>query len=291
MQSQFYFEAPHQEDEDLGIGVSPPSGSMPEATDHDGDHPHIVRTFMRKFSIGSSDTGPRSRSNTLGALHMLPKEEDDEPTRKATNVLFVGHESAMGRAKIEDLLEKGDQIGSIDQGFIDTSGSTGYGFGWIEGVYVRCTLSIFGVIMFLRLNWMFAQAGIGGAIGIIIFSVTVTSITTMSLSAISTNGKVAAGGIYFMVSRCLGADVGVIVGLALFIAQSLAVALNVVGVAEAVVILEDGDYIVDADWDAKIYAIIGLIVCFSIAFMGANFEVQVFIVFTSKLLLFHIYHG
>lgn len=34
-------------------------------------------------------------------------------------------------------------------------------FGWIEGVLVRCLLNIWGVMLFLRLSWVVAQAGIG----------------------------------------------------------------------------------------------------------------------------------
>jgi solute carrier family 12 sodium/potassium/chloride transporter 2 len=289
----FYSEPSEQED--LGLGASSPMTT-------DGIELNKTASFLRQFTgltginhnndsaSMDGDHNPRSRSATIGNLHMLPPPDEEVP--KATNVLFVGHESAMGRTPVEDLLQNGDNIGSIDKGFITAETSTGYGFGWIEGVYIRCTLSIFGVIMFLRLNWIFAQAGVGGAIGIILYSVSVTSITTMSLSAISTNGKVAAGGVYFMVSRCLGPDVGVIVGLSLFIAQSLAVALNLVGFAEAVVSLEDGDFMVNAEWDAKIFAIIGLVFCFSIAFLGANFEVQsqkvLFVSMLIALLMFFI---
>jgi amino acid transporter len=218
----------------------------------------------------------------------LANQPDD--SRKVSQ-LFIGHETATERQSIEDLLEHGDRLGAVDEGFRDTKQSKGYDFGWIEGVYVRCTLSIFGVIMFLRLNWIFAQAGVGGAVGIILYSASVTSITTMSLSAISTNGKVAAGGVYFMVSRCLGADIGVVVGLSLFVAQALAVALNLVGFAEAVTNLES-DYMINRDWDAKIWGIIGLIACFGIAFCGANFEVQsqkvLFVSMIIALLMFFI---
>ena len=50
-------------------------------------------------------------------------------------------------------METGDNYGSVDTQFKsmlieEEIQSTGYNFGWIEGVYIRCTLSIFGVIMF-----------------------------------------------------------------------------------------------------------------------------------------------
>jgi hypothetical protein len=34
-------------------------------------------------------------------------------------------------------------------------------FGWLKGVLVRNLLNIWGVMLFLRLSWVVAQAGIG----------------------------------------------------------------------------------------------------------------------------------
>lgn len=202
-------------------------------------------------------------------------------TDQTPNALFY-HQHTNGKVVAErpslyTIIENGDKYGSLDDGLANVAFSdkktTGYSFGWIEGVYIRVTLSIFGVLMFLRLNWVMAQAGLLGGLGIIIWSSAVTSVTTTSLSAISTNGIVGAGGVYFMVSRSLGANFGAVVGLALFLAQSLAVALNLVGFAEAVLMIQTG-YMVNEEWDAKIWALLGLAAMFAASFLGANFEVQ-----------------
>uniref|UniRef100_A0A3B1JRW7 Solute carrier family 12 member 10, tandem duplicate 1 n=1 Tax=Astyanax mexicanus TaxID=7994 RepID=A0A3B1JRW7_ASTMX len=58
---------------------------------------------------------------------------------------------------------------------------------------VRCMLNIWGVILFLRLSWITSQAGIILTWVIIFMSVLVTSVTCLSVSAISTNGKVSSG--------------------------------------------------------------------------------------------------
>ncbi|KAH0619476.1 hypothetical protein JD844_000131 [Phrynosoma platyrhinos] len=58
---------------------------------------------------------------------------------------------------------------------------------------IRCMLNIWGVILYLRLPWITAQAGIALTWVIILMSVTVTTITGLSISAISTNGKVKSG--------------------------------------------------------------------------------------------------
>ncbi len=32
-------------------------------------------------------------------------------------------------------------------------------FGWVDGVYMRCLLNIWGVMLFLRLTWVVGEAG------------------------------------------------------------------------------------------------------------------------------------
>ena len=66
-------------------------------------------------------------------------------------------------------------------------------FGWVKGVLFRCLLSMWGVMLYLRLSWVVGQAGIGLASVIILLSATVTTLTTLSMSAVCTNGEVKGG--------------------------------------------------------------------------------------------------
>ena len=63
-------------------------------------------------------------------------------------------------------------------------------FGWFEGVYLRCLLGIWGVMLFLRLTWVVGQCGMLEGFGVIILANIVTGITTISMSAVSTNGQI-----------------------------------------------------------------------------------------------------
>ena len=42
----------------------------------------------------------------------------------------------------------------------DNKGPESYKLGWIEGVLIRNMLSIWGVMLFLRISWVVAVAGI-----------------------------------------------------------------------------------------------------------------------------------
>lgn len=66
-------------------------------------------------------------------------------------------------------------------------------FGWIKGVLMRCILNIWGVMLFLRLSWVVGQAGVFEGILLIFTTTVVTTITALSMSAISTNGVVKGG--------------------------------------------------------------------------------------------------
>ena len=66
-------------------------------------------------------------------------------------------------------------------------------FGWIEGVLFGCLLNIWGVMLYLRLSWVVGHAGIGLASVIILLSAVVTTLTTLSMSAVCTNGEIKGG--------------------------------------------------------------------------------------------------
>jgi len=62
--------------------------------------------------------------------------------------------------------------------------------GVFSGVFVPCVLSIWGIILFLRFGFIIGQAGVLGTMAMFIVGYMINIFTTMSLSAISTNGTV-----------------------------------------------------------------------------------------------------
>merc|ERR1719228_1551295 len=55
-------------------------------------------------------------------------------------------------------------------------------FGWIEGVFMRCLLNIWGVMLFLRLTYVMGQAGLVQGLLIITVCNIITGITALSMS-------------------------------------------------------------------------------------------------------------
>ena len=107
-------------------------------------------------------------------------------------------------------------------------------FGTFGGVFTPVVLTILGVIMFMRAGTVVGYSGLWMALLILVLSKAITSLTTLSLSAIATNLDVRVGGVYFMISRVLGPDFGKSIGITLFIAQAVSVAFYTIGFTEAI---------------------------------------------------------
>lgn len=107
--------------------------------------------------------------------------------------------------------------------------------GTFGGVYTPSILTILGVIMYLRFGWVVGNVGLLGTLIIVTLSTAITFLTSLSISAIATDRVVGGGGAYYMISRSLGIESGGAVGIPLYFAQALSVALYTIGFAESVV--------------------------------------------------------
>lgn len=110
---------------------------------------------------------------------------------------------------------------------------TAHKFGTFGGVFTPCTLTILGVIMFLRFGQVVGQAGIWHAALVVLLAKAITTMTALSLSAIATNTRVKGGGAYFLISRSLGIEFGGAIGIVFFLSQAVSVAMYVIGFTEA----------------------------------------------------------
>ena len=109
------------------------------------------------------------------------------------------------------------------------------GLGTFGGVYTPSILTILGVIMYLRFGWVVGNAGLWKTLLIVTISTSITFLTSLSVCAIATDRVIRVGGAYYMISRSLGIETGGAVGISLYFAQAISVALYTIGFAESVV--------------------------------------------------------
>ncbi|KAK1378378.1 Cation-chloride cotransporter 1 [Heracleum sosnowskyi] len=104
--------------------------------------------------------------------------------------------------------------------------------GTIMGVFLPCFQNIMGTIYFIRFSWIVGMAGIGEALVIVALCGSCTFLTSVSLSAIATNGAMKGGGPYYLIGRALGPEVGVSIGLCFFLGNAVSGSLYVLGAVE-----------------------------------------------------------
>ncbi|XP_029464580.1 solute carrier family 12 member 3 [Rhinatrema bivittatum] len=252
--------------------------SVPYDTFHSNNLTHTSTLYMRTFGYNTIDavpaydhynntevpTGNKKVRPTLADLHSFLKDNNQlHLPEYDTSTDFSTRDS--GEDGTTDDKPEGEPIR----------------FGWIKGVMIRCMLNIWGVILYLRLPWITAQAGIALTWLIIFMSITVTSITGLSISAISTNGKVKSGGTYFLISRSLGPELGGSIGLIFAFANAVAVAMHTVGFAETVrdLLQEYNSSMVDPTNDIRIIGVITVTLLLGISLAGMEWEAKAQVLF------------
>ncbi len=110
-------------------------------------------------------------------------------------------------------------------------------FGTFLGVYTPSTLTILGLIMYLRFGWVLGNLGLGTTIIVVLLASSITFITGLSASALATNMHVGVGGEYFLISRSLGIELGGAIGIPLFLCRTLSITFYSFGLAESIVAL------------------------------------------------------
>lgn len=105
-------------------------------------------------------------------------------------------------------------------------------YGTFAGVFVPTLLTILGVILFLRQGWVVGNAGLLGGWIIITIAFVIVTFTALSMSCITTNIRIKAGGAYSIISQSLGLEVGGSVGVPLYLAQTFAITMYIFGFRE-----------------------------------------------------------
>jgi amino acid permease len=158
-------------------------------------------------------------------------------------------------------------------------------FGTFKGVYLPSTLTILGVIMFLRMGWVAGHAGLFGTIIIVTLATSITFLTSLSISATATNMKVEAGGAYFMISRSLGVEAGATIGLPLFISQALGISFYIVGFSESIAAFLPS-------LNPTIIGVVTLVILTIVAYLSADLalkmQIGVFAVIALSLIAFFV---
>ncbi|KAI1714629.1 amino acid permease domain-containing protein [Ditylenchus destructor] len=246
------------------------------------EHPPIIGFYQDTAADGMPLTRPSMYELLHGQGDKYEKYQSENATLLETEEIVTTAQQLMPSSKSRKNTKLNDnKVPKLDisgEPVIKSNQPNSGGrskFGWIEGVFFRCLLNIFGVMLYLRVSWVSGQAGIGFGSLVVLLASTVTTITALSTCAICTNGDVKGGGAYFLISRSLGPEFGGSIGLIFSVANAVGAAMYVVGFAETVRDLLREYSIVIFDGGMNDVRVVGLVTCvflMAIVFIGTSFE-------------------
>lgn len=140
--------------------------------------------------------------------------------------------------------------------------------GTFGGVFTPDVLTILGVIMYLRLGWVVGNAGLAGAILIIVLAKSVTICTGLSMASITTNIRIGAGGAYSIISKSLGLEAGGSIGIPFYISQTLSASLYIIGFTE-------GWLRIFPHHPALIVSTVAWLALIAISYISVNFAIRI----------------
>lgn len=158
-----------------------------------------------------------------------PAEKEHFRLKKSEGTAIFGR----GRIPRQRTREGGEDFPMAQSKSVGAAG--GYNFGTFGGVYTPALLTILGLVMFMRTNFVLGSAGLLHMLFLLACGASISLATALSIAAIATNTDVKGGGAYYLISRVLGPCFGTSIGLTLFVSQSLAIPFNILGASEALV--------------------------------------------------------
>ncbi len=141
------------------------------------------------------------------------------------------------------------------------------GLGTFAGVYLPSLLTIFGVIMYLRMGLVVGSVGMFGAMTIVLMATSITFLTGLSIAASATNTTIGGGGAYFLISRAFGKEIGAAIGLPLYLAQAIGISFYITGFVESLASVAPG-------LPAPLVGVATLAVLTTLAFTSASLAIK-----------------
>lgn len=209
-----------------------------------------------------------------------PQNDDGQDAQKKIDEEENENENEEGKSKQSGAEEGRDipdpnsnyELGPKDTG-VDESEGGPEKFGMWKGVVLRVLLASWGVILFLRLGFIVGNTGLWQGYVIVLTSAFISVLTIISVSAVATNGIVEGGGVYFLISRSLGAEFGGSIGVLFSVANWVGIGLYVVGFAEAL-----RDLLITAagsSWSLQVLGVITAMALLCIVMLGTGFEAKI----------------
>lgn len=148
--------------------------------------------------------------------------------------------------------------------------------GTYAGVFVPTSLNVLSILMFIRFGFILGQSGVVGIMGMMLVAYLINLVTTMSISAVASNGTVRGGGAYYLISRSLGPEFGGSIGIVFYMGFVFNTGMNAVGLIDCLTYNFGADsgnwshFLPEGFWWQYLWATIVLVLCTAICLAGSG---------------------
>ncbi|KIV95053.1 hypothetical protein PV10_02755 [Exophiala mesophila] len=144
-----------------------------------------------------------------------------------------------------------------------------------SGVFVPVSLNVLSILMFIRFGFILGQSGVIAMLAMLAAAYTINLITTMSISAIASNGTVRGGGAYYLISRSLGPEFGGAIGIVSYLGFVFNTGMNAVGLIDCLNYnfgAESGNWankLPEGQWWQYLWSTTVVVACVSVCLAGS----------------------
>ena len=184
---------------------------QPMISNSEPRRPSLARKLLESFDSGSGQSSGRRGSSGR-------KRHSHAPFDSSSH-------TAQASRKTQNKDKIGNRIGARARTVPRPVGGQAK-LGTFSGVFVPTTLNVLSILMFLRFGFILGQSGVLGMMSMLIVSYVINLVTTLSVSAISTNGTVRGGGAYYLISRSLGPEFGGSIGIVFYLGSVFNTGMN-----------------------------------------------------------------
>ncbi|KAK5051032.1 hypothetical protein LTR84_003591 [Exophiala bonariae] len=144
-----------------------------------------------------------------------------------------------------------------------------------SGVFVPTSLNVLSILMFIRFGFILGQSGVVGMLAMLSAAYLINLVTTLSISAVASNGTVRGGGAYYLISRSLGPEFGGAIGIVSYLGFVFNTGMNAVGLIDCLNYnfgSESGNWtntLPEGPWWQYLWSTIVVVACVGICLAGS----------------------
>ena len=245
-------------------------------------------------ALGATDRPPSLRIETPGYSqtqslidHVADGQADgsQDASRPSTlggyGTMQVANDSLAAHLHIHDQKDDAQQKAKSEVPPMAIASSSSGKLDTISGVFIPVSLNVLSILMFIRFGFILGQSGLIGVLGMLVAAYVVNLVTTMSISAIASNGVVRGGGAYYLISRSLGPEFGGAIGLISYMGYVFNTGLNAAGLVDCLLYnfgSESGNWsnaMPEGPWWQYFYSTSVVVVCVLICLAGSSLFARV----------------